>query len=57
MTKDTLKEAINTVAKEEGITEIEAISMMQTGASIKGDGSTLETLIEIKNELIEKMFA
>jgi len=51
-----LRKSIKIVAKDENISEIEAITLIQTGAAKIGDEAMLEALCEIKSELIEAMF-
>lgn len=48
-----LKKNIETVAKEENMTALEVISLMQAGAAKIGDEKTLEALCELKWEYIE----
>ena len=51
-----MEKAIKIVAKEEEKTELEVITMMQTGAAIIDDTETLDALSEIKMAIIDKMF-
>lgn len=53
MTKSQLKAAIEITAKEENKTEIEIISLMQSGCAIQGDEKTLEMLCDLKWDYIE----
>ena len=53
MTNATItKEAIEIVAKQEGIDPLEMISMMQTSCAERGDETTLEKLCKVKREFI-----
>ena len=52
-----LRKNIETIAREENITEIEAISLMQAGAVKIGCEEILEALCKIKNEYINKAIA
>lgn len=47
-----LKTNIETLAKEEGKTELEIISMLQAAAAKMEDNETLESLCEIKWDYI-----
>ena len=51
-----LKKNIKQVAKEEGQTELEIITLLQVGANKTGNDKMMNMLCEIKNEYIEKMF-
>jgi len=50
-----LRKNIKAVAKSEGLTEIEAITLMQTGAAKIGAEKMLSALCKIKMEYVEKM--
>lgn len=45
-------EDIRKVAADEGITELAAITMMQSGAAKIGDDAALEALCDIKSEIL-----
>ena len=49
---EELKAKIKTLAKEEGMTELEVITMLQTGAAKVGDEELLEALCELKWDYI-----
>ena len=53
MNSKQLKEAIEIVAKEEGITELEAITKMQTGAAMTNQHQTIEILCDLKWDYID----
>jgi hypothetical protein len=48
-------ETIKAVAKEQNRTSLEVITDAQSACAITGDESTLETLCEIKNDILVEM--
>lgn len=44
----TLHDAVRALAKSEGISELETITLLQTGAAAIGDEATLAKLCELK---------
>jgi len=53
MTKETLKQNIETIAAEKGKNEIEIITLMQTGAATTDNEELLNMLCELKWDYIE----
>ena len=53
---ENLRKAVKELMTSENLTEVEAISALQGAAVKMGNEKTLEALIEMKNEIIEKMF-
>jgi hypothetical protein len=52
MTNKELKKAVEVVANERGLTEIEIITEMQAGAAMTKDETTLEMLCDLKWDYI-----
>jgi hypothetical protein len=50
-----LKKSVETLAKQEGLTEIETISLLQTGAALIGNSTLLGALCELKWDYIEEV--
>ena len=53
--KKVTREAIKIVAEEKGITEIAMVTELQGACAAIDDETTLDTLIDIKNGIMEEM--
>ena len=52
-----LQNAVKKMMSEENVTEVQAISALQSAAVQMGNDEVLEALIEMKNKILESMFA